>query len=326
MAILVTGGAGYIGSVVVEQFIQQGLCVVVVDTLQDGHREAVSPAALFYQGDIEDGALLDRVFQERPIQAVAHFAAEVSVPESVTDPAKYFGCNVVKGIALLNAMRRHGCDRLIFSSTAAIFGEPQYSPIDEAHPQDPINPYGESKRVFERVLLWYHRAYGLRFNTFRYFNAAGASQMLGEDHAHEGHLIPLVLQVALAKRPHIQVFGSDYDTPDGTCVRDYIHVVDLAQAHVLALENLDRHPAAQYNLGNGGGYSVLEVIRTAEAVTGRSIPVRQAPRRPGDAAVLVASSQLAHRQLGWRPQHPDLEQIVRSAWDWHRAHPNGYGT
>jgi UDP-glucose 4-epimerase len=255
----------------------------------------------------------------------------------MTDPAKYFLNNVLNGITLLEVMRQYGCNKFIFSSTAATFGEPQYTPIDEKHPQLPINAYGESKLMFEKVLDWYYRAYGFKFNTFRYFNAAGASERLGEDHKHESHLIPLVLRRTLVEsskhsavgskqtmRNSLKVFGDDYATKDGTCVRDYVHVIDLAQAHILALDNLDRHPNGKYNLGNSEGFTVLEVIGTAKKVIGIDIPYEMAPRRLGDPAVLVASSDLAKKELGWKPKFPDLETVVRSAWEWHRRHPNGY--
>ena len=235
------------------------------------------------------------------------------------------GYNVVKSITLLDIMREHGCDKFIFSSTAAIFGEPKYTPIDEKHPRNPINAYGESKLMFERILDWYHRAYGLKFNAFRYFNAAGASAKLGEAHKHESHLIPLVMQVALGQRKQINIFGMDYPTKDGTCIRDYIHVLDLAEAHILGLQNLEKHPNGKYNLGNGEGFSVLEVIDTVEKVSGRKIKRVNAPRRLGDPAVLIASSELAKGELGWEPKYDSLEEIIRAAWEWYRKYPNGYG-
>ena len=298
---------------------------MVVDNLKQGHREAVLPGAEFYEGDFGDGELLEGIFGEHKIDAVLHFAAEAQVADSMTNPHKYFLTNVSKGLVLLEAMRAHGCDRFIFSSTAATFGEPKYTPIDEEHPQEPINAYGESKLMFEKILDWYHRAYGLKFMSFRYFNAAGASKRLGEDHRPETHLVPVVLQVALGKREHVEVYGTDYPTKDGTPVRDYIHVLDLARAHILGLEKLDSFPDGKYNLGNGEGFTVLEVIETAEEVTGKKIPYRPAPRRPGDPAVLVASSRRAARELGWEPEFPELKEIIRSAWEWHRGHPEGYG-
>ncbi len=324
MLFLVTGGAGYIGSVCVELLLKQGHAVVVVDNLQEGHREAVLPDAIFYEGDFGDKELLRRIFQAHGIDGVIHFAAETTIAFSMTDPGLYFRNNLVNGITLLDVMREHGCDRMIFSSTAATFGEPQYTPIDEKHPQVPINAYGESKLMFENVLDWYNRAYGLKFNAFRYFNAAGASKRLGEAHRHESHLIPVIIQVVLGQRDKLQIFGNDYPTKDCTCIRDYIHVVDLAQAHIQALKNLDRQPNGKYNLGNGKGFSNLEVLRMVESVTGQKVPFEMAPRRAGDPAVLVASSELARKELGWEPRFEDLESIVASAWEWHKGHPEGY--
>lgn len=324
MNILVTGGAGYIGSIVVERLLQHDHRVVVIDNLQEGNREAVLPESDFYQADFGNKEILQEIFREHRIDVVFHFAAKAAVESSMTDPGKYFVDNVAKGITLLDVMRQHDCDRFIFSSTAATFGEPEYIPIDEKHPQNPINAYGESKLMFERILDWYHRAYGLKSNAFRYFNAAGASEKLGEAHKHEGHLIPLIMQVALGKRKQISIFGTDYPTRDGGCVRDYVHVLDLAEAHILGLENLERHPAGKYNLGNGEGFSVHEVVDMVSEVSGRDIPRVEAPRRKGDPAVLVASSELAKQELGWKPKHDSLEQIIRTAWEWSRKHPDGY--
>ncbi len=335
MNILVTGGAGYIGSVCVENLINQKHSVIVIDNLQKGHRESVLPEAIFYEGDSGDKALLRQIFNDHAIDAVIHFAADSLVGLSVTDPQQYFKNNVVNGINLLEIMKEHGCKRIIFSSTAATFGEPEYTPIDEKHPQKPINPYGESKLMFEKILDWYHSAYDFRFNSFRYFNAAGASERLGEDHNPETHLIPLVLQKALeVSKQHeasgkyvngtLNVFGSDYPTKDGTCIRDYIHVVDLAQAHILALENLDSRPNAKYNLGNGKGFSVLEVIETSKKVTGVDIPYRISDRRSGDPATLIASSDLAVKELGIKPEFPELETIIETAWKWKLKNPEGY--
>lgn len=322
--ILVTGGAGYIGSICVEELLVQGYEVVVIDNLQEGHRAAVMPEAVFYEGDYGDEDLLRDIFSKHEIDAVVHFAAETTIEFSMTDPGVYFHNNLVNGIILLDVMRESGCERMIFSSTAATLGEPQYTPIDEKHPQLPINAYGESKLMFEKVLDWYHRAYGLRFNAFRYFNAAGASERLGEAHRHESHLIPVIIQVILGQRQKLQIFGNDYPTRDGTCIRDYVHVIDLARAHIRAFENLDRHPAGKYNLGNGQGFSNLEVLRTIEAITGKKVPFEMASRRPGDPAVLVASSELARQELDWQPKYGKLEEIVESAWKWHESHPNGY--
>ena len=326
MKILVTGGAGYIGSIVVEELLNQKHSVVVIDNLQEGHREAVLPGATFFEGDFGDAVLLRDIFSRHRIDAVLHFAAETTIEFSMTDPSKYFRNNVTKGITLLDVMLKYNCNRFIFSSTAATFGEPKYTPIDETHPQEPINAYGESKLMFEKVLDWYHRAYGVKFNAFRYFNAAGASERLGEAHRHETHLIPLIIQVALGQKEKLQIFGKDYPTRDGTCIRDYIHVVDLAEAHILALENLETRPAAKYNLGNGEGFSNLEVLRMVEKVSGKKINWDFAARRPGDPAVLIASSELAQKELGWEPKFADLESIVTSAWEWHKRYPEGYGT
>lgn len=324
MSLLVTGGAGYIGSIFVEELLQKDYKVVVVDNLQEGHREAVLPDAVFYEGDFGNRSILKNIFEAHEIDAVIHFAAETTIEYSMTDPGRYFENNIVNGIALLDVMRNFGCKRMIFSSTAATFGEQKYTPVDEQHPQKPINAYGESKLMFEKVLEWYHKAYGLQFNIFRYFNAAGATKRLGEDHRHESHLIPIIIKVVLGRKEKLQIFGNDYPTEDGTCVRDYIHVVDLARVHILALENLEHHPNGKYNLGNGKGFSNLEVLKTSEKVTGQVIPFEFVPRRTGDPAILVASSELAKVELGWEPQYSELENIVFSAWRWHREHPEGY--
>jgi UDP-glucose 4-epimerase len=341
--LLVTGGAGYIGSICVEQLIHQGHQVIVIDNLQEGHREAVMPQATLYEGDYGDRDLLRTIFTNHRIKAVFHFAGETTIEFSMSNPAPYFHNNLVKGITLLDVMLDFGCKDIIFSSTAATFGEPEYVPIDEQHPQHPINAYGESKLMFEGVLEWYHRAYGLRFNAFRYFNAAGASERLGEDHVHESHLIPLVMKAALCEQDKIKqksagkdstitqsnpkmlsVFGRDYQTKDGTCIRDYIHVIDLAQAHILAIENLEKRPNTKYNLGNGQGFSVLEVIETSKKITGINIPYQFSERRPGDPAILIASSEKIKKELGWEPKYPDLETIIKTAWAWHSKHPHGY--
>ena len=324
MVILVTGGAGYIGSVVVDELWSDNNEVIVLDNLQEGHREAVLPSAVFYEGDFGDRQLLKQLFQQHHIDAVLHFAAETTIEFSMTDPGLYFRNNVVNGITLLDVMVEYSCNRFIFSSTAATYGEPIETPITENHPTNPINVYGESKLMFEKILEWYHKAYGLQYNCFRYFNAAGASKILGEDHKTESHLIPLVLKTALCQQEYVKVFGTDYETKDGTCIRDYIHVIDLAQAHILALENLDTNPNRIYNLGNGEGYSVKEVIETAKKVTGKNIPIKEDKRRPGDPAVLIASSEFAKKELGWNPKFPDIESIIRTAWEWHCKFPNGY--
>lgn len=324
MKILVTGGAGYIGSIVVEELLECSHSVTVIDNLQEGHRQAVSAGADFYQGDFGSCQLLTKIFEQNQIDAVLHFAAETTIEFSMTNPAKYFLNNVVNSVMLLEIMRKYGCNKFIFSSTAATFGEPKYTPIDENHPHEPINAYGESKLIFERILDWYYRAYDLKFMAFRYFNAAGASGSLGEDHRHESHLIPIVIQVALGKLDQVNVYGKEYPTSDGTCIRDFIHVVDLARAHILGLEKLDDYPNRKYNLGNGEGFSVLKVIQTIERVTGCTIPYRFARPRQGDPPVLLASSERAKRELGWKPTFSELEGIVESAWRWHKSHPNGY--
>ena len=324
MTILVTGGAGYIGSIVVEGLLKQDHSVVVVDNLQEGNRKAVLPEAVFYEGDFGNQGLLEDIFNKHAIHAVLHFAAEAIIEFSMIDPAIYFKNNVVNGITLLEVMRKYDCNQFIFSSTAATFGEPQYTPIDEKHSQLPINAYGESKLMFEHILDWYHRAYGLKYNAFRYFNAAGASDRLGEAHKHETHLIPLVIEVALGKREYINIFGTNYNTKDGTCIRDYIHVMDLAQAHILGLKYLERNPSGKYNLGSNKGFSVLEVIDIVEKVSGKKIIRMDAPRRPGDPAILIASSELAKREINWKPKYQDLEVIIEYAWKWHKTHPNGY--
>jgi UDP-glucose 4-epimerase len=329
--ILVTGGAGYIGSVCVEELIRQKYFVVVIDNLQEGHREAVIPEAVFYEGNFGDKRLLHEVFDQHSIGAVIHFAAETTVEYSMTDPQVYFINNVVNSVNLLEVMRNFGSEKFIFSSTAATFGEPEYSPIDERHSQNPINAYGESKLMFEKILDWYHFAYGLKFNAFRYFNAAGATERFGEDHRKETHLIPIVLKTALNVKNGkytyngLKVYGDDYRTKDGTCIRDYIHVLDLAKAHILALQNLENHPKSKYNMGNGKGFSVLEVIKTAEQVTGLAIPFEFSERRPGDPGVLVASSDKIKNEMGWEPQYPDLKTIIETAWKWHERNPEGYG-
>jgi len=314
MRVLVTGGAGYIGSVVAEELLLGGHEVVVYDNLGKGHRDAVPPGATFVHGDLGDGPLLRETLRRNRTEAVVHMAADSLVGESIVNPAKYYANNVGNGLGLLDAMRELEIHRLVFSSTVAIHGEPRNLPIEESEPTDPINPYGETKLAFERALRWYGSAYGLHSVSLRYFNAAGATERSGERHDPETHLIPLVLQVAAGTRPEISIFGDDYDTRDGTCIRDYIHVVDLARAHVLAIACCDAGSRA-YNLGCGGdGTTVLEVIAAARAVTGRAIPVRVGARRPGDPARLVASSARIERDLGWRPTHAGIRGIVESAW------------
>jgi UDP-glucose 4-epimerase len=317
--ILVTGGAGYIGSHYVQYARAHGEQVVVLDNLAYGHREAVPDDVPFFDGDMGDRPLLDRIFTEHQIEAVVHFAAFAYVGESVTDPSKYYNNNTVAALNVLDAMRDHGAKYFIFSSTCATYGNPQYMPMDEKHPQDPINPYGESKYFVERILKAYDHAYGLRYTALRYFNAAGADPegRIGESHDPETHLIPLVLQVATGVRDSISVFGTDYDTPDGTGIRDYIHILDLAQAHALALDQLRQGKAsAIYNLGSEQGYSVKEVIATCERSTGKKIKTVESPRRAGDPPRLVASATKAKTELGWKPQFQNLEEIISTAWNW----------
>ena len=322
MKILVTGGAGYIGSVCVEDLLNRGHEVTVLDNLTEGHRNAVDRRANFVQGDLADkAAVSDLIRTERP-EAVMHFAANALVGESMQDPYKYFYNNVSCGLNLLHAMVENGVKRFVFSSTCATYGTPETVPIDELAPQNPVNPYGESKLIFEKILRWFDQIHGVIFASLRYFNAAGATEAFGEDHRIETHLIPCVLQVPLGKRKHAQVFGTDYPTPDGSCIRDYIHVSDLAQAHALALEVKE---SDFFNLGIGGGVSVLEVIDACKKVTGKDIPVVKQPRRPGDPPLLIASARKAHEVLGWRPQFDRIEDVVASAWRWHARHPNGYG-
>jgi UDP-glucose-4-epimerase GalE len=325
MRILVSGGAGYIGSHAVRLFLARGHEVWVYDNLSMGHRAAV-PADRLIVADLAEAHRLDQALVEHRVDAVVHFAAFAFVGESVTDPAKYYQNNVVNTLTLLDALRRHGVKRFVFSSTCATYGVPQAVPITEDEPQKPINPYGNGKLAVEHALADYAAAYGWGFAALRYFNAAGASPdgTIGEDHDPETHLIPLVLQAAAGRRPAIQVFGTDYPTPDGTCVRDYVHVDDLAEAHLRALEKLAPGVALRLNLGTGRGYSVREVIRVAEEVTGLKVPVQEGPRRPGDPPVLVAAAERARRGLGWEPRYAELRPIVETAWKWHRSHPNGY--
>ncbi len=323
MKVLVTGGAGYIGSVAVEELIRAGEEVVVFDNLYQGHREAVHPEADFVLGDLAVRGEIDAALAAHRPDAIMHFAAYSLVGESMQNPFKYMGENVTNGLNLLHSAVDHGVRKFILSSTAALFGTPDEIPITEGTRIDPGSPYGESKFILERYLRWLDEIYDFRFAALRYFNAAGATAERGEDHTPESHLIPLVLQVALGQREKIMVFGDDYPTRDGTCIRDYIHVVDLAQAHILALGALDGG-SRTYNLGNGQGFTVQEVIDTARAVTGHPIPAEVTPRRPGDPAILIAGSDKIRAELGWDPQYPDLRSIVQTAWDWHVGHPRGY--
>ena len=327
MAILVCGGAGYIGSHAVHALIEKGEQVVIVDNLQTGHRGALNPKAKFYEGDIRDASVLDKIFTENKVEAIIHFAANSLVGESMEKPLLYFNNNVYGMQVLLEAMVRHGVDKIVFSSTAAVYGEPKRVPIHEDDETCPTNTYGETKLTMEKMMKWVSRANGVRYVSLRYFNAAGAlpDGSIGEDHATETHLIPLILQVPTGRRDHITVFGDDYPTPDGTCLRDYIHVVDLADAHVLALEYLRKGGASDiFNLGNGQGFSVKEMIAAAEKATGRSIKVEIGARRAGDPAQLIASSEKARSVLGWKPQFTDVEQVIGTAWRWHEHHPHGY--
>jgi UDP-glucose 4-epimerase len=321
---MVTGGAGYIGSVVTEELLRDGHDVVVYDNLQKGHRQAVFAPAQFVHADLAEKAKLEETLSAHRIEAVIHMAADSLVGESCEQPAKYYRNNVAAGLTLLEAMRETGVAQLVFSSTAATYGEPEKQPIEETDPNRPTNPYGESKLAFERALRWYDEAYGLRYGSLRYFNAAGASDQCGEDHDPESHLIPIALQVAAGTRKFVEVYGNDYPTPDGTCVRDYIHVIDLARAHILALGALGQGSRI-YNLGCGGnGYSVNEVLAAAREVTGRDIRAIVGARRAGDPSVLIASSEKIKRELGWKPKFQDLRVIIESAWRWMQAHPSGY--
>ncbi len=323
MKILVTGGAGYIGSVAVEQLIAAGESVVVFDNLSQGHRTAVHPAAAFVKGDLSNRAEIDGALSDHRPDAVMHFASKTLVGESMAKPFLYLGDNVRNGLNLLESIVEHEVKRVILSSTANLFDQPQRMPIDESEHIIPGSPYGESKFILERMLHWLDRIHGVRFACLRYFNAAGATATRGEDHDPELHLIPLVLQVALGQREKVTIFGDDYPTRDGTCLRDYIHVIDLAQAHILALRALDRG-SRYYNLGNGEGFTVKEVIDTASDITGLSICADSGPRRAGDPAVLVAASDKIREELGWVPQFPRVREIIESAWRWHKANPDGY--
>lgn len=323
MKVLVTGGAGYIGSVVTEELLHNDHEVIVYDNLSRGHRDAIAPGAEFIHAELSDAATLRKTLEHHQIDAVIHMAAASLVGESVLHPDEYYQNNLVTGLKLLDAMRAAGTRYLVFSSTAATYGQPEQQPIEETAPNQPTNPYGASKFAFEEAMRWYDRAYGLRFVSLRYFNAAGASALYGESHDPETHLIPLTLQVAAGRREHVAVYGDDYPTPDGTCVRDYVHVIDLARAHVLALGAL-QNGSKIYNLGCGGaGYSVREVIQVASRIAGKTVPEVMASRRPGDPAILVASSEKIRRELGWEPAF-QLEMIIESAWRWMLNHPNGY--
>ena len=326
MKILVTGGTGYIGSVVTAELLKIGHEVIVLDNLSRGHRSALPEAATLVVGDVADRESLNLLFRSHTIDSVMHFAALIEVAESMKVPELYYRNNTAGTLTLLEAMLAAGVRKFVFSSTAALYGNPERTPIQEEDKLAPANPYGDSKLLVERMLGWMHEVHGLRYASLRYFNASGAARPdLGEDHSPESHLIPLILKVALGQRPNISIFGTDYSTPDGCCVRDYIHVLDLASAHLLALEALFQHGRLIYNLGTGQGFSVREVIDVARRVTGHPIPAVECARRPGDPSTLVASAEKIQKELGWKPIHSDLERIVSSAWEWHRRHPGGFG-
>lgn len=318
MRILVTGGAGYIGSVIVKQLVKENHDVVVLDDLSKGHKEAVHSKSVFVKTGLDKVKELDKVFKKYKFDAVIHMAAFSEAGESVQNPRKYFLNNVVNGVNLLNVMLDNGCKRIVFSSSAGVYGNPKTVPIAEDAETRPINPYGESKIMFERILECYRKAYGLKYTSLRYFNAAGADESYGEYHKPESHLIPIILQVALGKRKEIEIYGTDYPTKDGTCIRDYVHVSDLAKAHVLALKR-----EGVYNLGSEKGYSVREVINVAKEITGKDIVVKESERRPGDPAMLIASSEKIREELGWKAEY-GLKDIIKSAWQWHNKHPDGY--
>ena len=325
MKILVTGGAGYIGSVTAGQLLKAGHGVTILDDLSHGHREAVPQGAELVVGDLADRECLDRLFRGHGFDGVMHFAASIEAGESMKVPEKFFRNNTANTLTVLETMLAHGVKKFVFSSTAALYGNPIRTPIEEDDPLQPTNAYGESKLLVERMLSWFHRIHGLRYASLRYFNAAGAtSPQQGEAHDPETHLIPRLMLVALGRQSHSEIFGTDYPTPDGTCVRDYIHVSDLAEAHLLALDGLERADKLIYNLGSGKGFSVREVVEGVRRVTGHDVPVKESPRRAGDPAVLIASSEKIRRELHWTPRFPDLDSILKSAWEWHRNFPNGY--
>lgn len=323
MNILVTGGAGYIGSVLTDHLLEAGEDVTVYDNMVMGHERAVHPDARLVIGDVGDYGMLERTLKESGTDAVVHMAGFVNAGESMADPGKYFRNNTCGPLELLEAMATAGVGKILFSSSCSIYGDPMSETIDEEHPKSPTNAYGQSKLLYEDILDWYDRIYGIKHVALRYFNAAGASGEKGEDHTPESHLIPLVLHTALGQRDFVEIYGTDYPTPDGTCIRDYIHVEDLSAAHLLALRNLGE-VSLHFNLGNDRGYSVREVIETASRVSGRDIPTRESVRRPGDPARLVASSNKIQTELGWQQQKPELEEIISDAWEWHSNHPDGY--
>ncbi len=324
MRILVTGSAGYIGSVVTEQLVEQGHQVIALDNLVNGHRAAVHPDAEFAQLDLLDAVALKSLLRAKPVDAVVHLAAEALIDVSMRDPGLFYRVNFIGGLNLLDAMVDAGVQRIVFSSTAATYGEPETIPITETSKQNPVNPYGASKLAFEQAMDWYRLAHGLKYVTLRYFNACGATDRFGEYHVPETHIIPILFEVALGQRQTFQLYGTDYDTSDGTCIRDYIHVADIAQAHVLALMKIDSLGARAFNMGNATGYSNRQVIEATQRVTGRKIPFAAAARRPGDPARLVASSDRIRQELGWQPRYPDLDTMVATAWAWRMKHPTGY--
>ena len=324
MNVLVTGAAGYIGSVVVSELIQNNYAVVALDDLSLGHRNAVHPQATFVRADLSAYDQVDRVFSRSSIDAVIHLAGQSLVGESMQDPGKFFRANIINGLNVLEAMRHHNVHKFVFSSTAAVYGEPQHLPLTENSDCNPINPYGASKLYFERILPWYLNTYGIKYMILRYFNAAGATAILGESHPVESHLIPIILETALGLRLNLELFGSDYDTKDGSCVRDYIHVSDLATAHIKALDHIEQPQNRVYNLGMGHGYSNIEVLEAARKVTGMPIPSTFGPRRPGDPPILIAKADRARTELGWTPNHREIEPIVESAWRWKVKYPKGY--
>ena len=323
MNIFLTGGAGYIGSAAAEILLQNGHQVTVYDSLVTGHRAAVPETARFIHADLADHTALESALRSEPFDAVMHFAAFIEAGESMQNPGKYFHNNLILSLGLMEISHQAGVPRFVFSSSAAVYASSD-EPLTEESPLGPVNVYGQTKLMIEQALEWYRHVHGLHYAALRYFNAAGALPERGEAHHPESHLIPLVLQVALGQRPEVEIYGIDYPTPDGTCIRDYIHIVDLIAAHLLALDNLDQHDRLIYNLGNGAGYSVKEVIETARQVTGHPVPTHVTPRRPGDAPRLVACAERIRCELGWEPQHPELQQIISSAWEWHRTHPHGF--
>lgn len=323
MKTLVTGGAGYIGSVVAQQLLASGHSVTILDNLSSGHRQAIPGDAAFVEGDVLERSVLDSILGGQEFDAILHFAAFIEAGESMRDPGRFFRNNVTGSLTLIDAAITHGVRRFVFSSTAGVYASKE-APLVETDPIGPSSVYGATKYMVEQALEWHHRIHGLRVAILRYFNAAGATASHGEAHRPETHLIPLVLQVAAGQRAEIAIFGDDYPTPDGSCIRDYVHIDDLALAHVLALKGLAERPFVRYNLGSGKGYSVIEVIETARRVTGHPLPAVIRPRRPGDSAILVASSDRIRAELGWQPRHPDLEDIIASAWRWRLAHPQGY--